>query len=62
MIKLIEVSFQEVIRMSKPGKNPSHQFKENSNKGEHRNGRKSQYKNNTSGDGSSPNEYVSKRD
>ncbi|WP_200809526.1 hypothetical protein [Virgibacillus dakarensis] len=36
-------------------------FKENSNNGEHRNGRKSQFKNNSQG-GEELNEYISKKE
>jgi len=39
----------------------NNQFKENKNHGEHRNGRKSQYKN-SSTHGGQLNEYVSKKD
>lgn len=37
------------------------QFKENENSGEHRNGRKSQYKNSNSVGGDTPNEYVANK-
>jgi len=40
----------------------NNQFKENENSGEHRNGRKSQFKNHNSKGGDTPNEYISKRD
>lgn len=39
----------------------NNQFKENSNSGEHRNGRLSQFKNHHSQGGEVPNEYVSKK-
>ena len=38
------------------------QFKENTQSGEHRNGRKSQYKNNNAEKGEEPNEFLSKKD
>lgn len=42
--------------------NQKRQFKENTQSGEHRNGRKSQYKNYNAEKGEAPNEYLSKRD
>ncbi len=39
----------------------NNQFKENSNHGEHRNGRKSPFKNSNSHGGNEPNEYVDKK-
>ncbi|MFD2761265.1 hypothetical protein [Lentibacillus juripiscarius] len=41
--------------------NKNNQFKENKNHGEHRNGRKSQYKNHNA-KGGRPNEYISEND
>lgn len=41
--------------------NKNNQFKENKNHGEHRNGRKSQYKNNNPHGGEEPNEFISKK-
>ena len=38
------------------------QFKKNKQSGEHRNGRKSQYKNYNAEAGEEPNEFLSKRD
>ncbi|WP_180316699.1 hypothetical protein [Shouchella shacheensis] len=43
-------------------KNPNNQFKENSNHGEHRNGRLNQFKNHNSQGGDVPNEYLSKEE
>lgn len=37
-------------------------FKENENSGEHRNGRKSQFKNHNKKFGKAPNEYISKKE
>lgn len=37
-------------------------FKKNEQSGEHRNGRKSQYKNSNTKGGEEPNEYISKKD
>ncbi|GAK02227.1 hypothetical protein JCM19037_447 [Geomicrobium sp. JCM 19037] len=50
--------------MSKNNKEQKHdhQFRETKNHGEHRNGRLSQFKNHTSGDGEEHNEYLSKED
>ncbi|MDQ0300336.1 hypothetical protein J2S78_002783 [Salibacterium salarium] len=48
--------------MSHKKKNPDHQFKENANHGEHRNGRLSQFKNNSAHGGEIPNEYVSHKE
>ena len=42
--------------------NKKRQFKENKQSGEHRNGRKSQFKNNNAKEGEEPNEFLSKRD
>ncbi|MEC5423967.1 hypothetical protein QGM71_10740 [Virgibacillus sp. C22-A2] len=39
----------------------NNQFKENKNHGEHRNGRKSQYKNSNSQGGEEKNEYLSRK-
>ncbi|WP_188454802.1 hypothetical protein [Virgibacillus oceani] len=39
----------------------NNQFKENTNHGEHRNGRKSQFKNNNSHGGDEPNEYLNNK-
>lgn len=41
--------------------NKKRQFKENSQSGEHRNGRKSQYKNYNAQKGEEPNEFLSKK-
>ncbi|WP_404450549.1 hypothetical protein LG329_09320 [Virgibacillus necropolis] len=40
----------------------NNQFKENENSGEHRNGRKAQFKNYNANAGEAPNEYRSKKD
>lgn len=40
----------------------NNQFKENKNSGEHRNGRKSQFKNHNAENGEEPNEYISKKE
>ncbi|WP_168927216.1 hypothetical protein [Virgibacillus necropolis] len=40
----------------------NNQFKENKNSGEHRNGRKSQFKNYNVHESEAPNEYLSKKD
>ncbi|MFZ3579920.1 hypothetical protein [Virgibacillus sp. DJP39] len=40
----------------------NNQFKENKNSGEHRNGRKSQFKNNNAHGDEAPNEYLSKKE
>ncbi|WP_205520024.1 hypothetical protein [Virgibacillus doumboii] len=39
----------------------NNQFKENTNHGEHRNGRKSQYKNSNSRGGEVPNQFVDRK-
>ncbi len=48
--------------MSNHGKKHNNQFKENENSGEHRNGRKSPYKNSNSKGGGAPNEYVTDKE
>lgn len=48
--------------MSKKDKKVNNQFKENDNNGEHRNGRKSQFKNSSSSGDDELNEYVSKKE
>ncbi|WP_185819914.1 hypothetical protein [Salibacterium salarium] len=48
--------------MANKKKNPDRQFKENTNHGEHRNGRLSQFKNNSVHGGETPNEYVSEKE
>ncbi|SDD32019.1 hypothetical protein SAMN05421663_10934 [Terribacillus halophilus] len=45
--------------MPKKKPNNDHQFKENKNHGEKRNGRLSQFKNNVNGSGDAENEYIS---
>ncbi|MFQ3546524.1 hypothetical protein Q7A53_20770 [Halobacillus rhizosphaerae] len=47
--------------MSKKDKKPDNQFKENKNHGEHRNGRKAQFKNHSTEFGEEPNEYVNNK-
>ncbi|HLR67658.1 hypothetical protein [Virgibacillus alimentarius] len=47
--------------MSTKDKKRNNQFKENENSGEHRNGRKSQFKNHNA-EGGTPNEYISKKE
>lgn len=44
------------------GKNHNNQFKENTNNGEHRNGRKSQFKNHNSQGRGKLNEYISNKE
>ncbi|MBP1949272.1 MULTISPECIES: hypothetical protein [Virgibacillus] len=41
--------------------NKNNQFKENKQHGEHRNGRKSQYKNNSIHGGDEPNEFIDQK-
>lgn len=41
--------------------NKNNQFKENKHHGEHRNGRKSQYKNNSAHGGGQPDEYIDEK-
>ncbi|MBP2078333.1 hypothetical protein [Oceanobacillus polygoni] len=48
--------------MSNHEKKRNNQFKENENSGEHRNGRKSPYKNSNSKGGGAPNEYVTDKE
>lgn len=48
--------------MDNKNKKVNNQFKENENHGEHRNGRKSQYKNSNSEGEGEPNQYISKKD
>ncbi|HLQ70996.1 MAG TPA: hypothetical protein VK142_04295 [Bacillota bacterium] len=48
--------------MDNKEKKVNNQFKENKNHGEHRNGRKSQFKNSNSDGTGEPNQYVSKKD
>lgn len=48
---------KENVRMDEK----NNQFKENKNHGEHRNGRKSQYKNSNSKGGDEPNQFISKK-
>lgn len=49
------------IDMSNKEKKKNNQFKENTNHGEHRNGRLAQFKNSNSQGGDEPNEYVSRK-
>ncbi|WP_226581975.1 hypothetical protein [Halobacillus litoralis] len=44
--------------MSKKDRKHDHQFKERTSHGEHRNGRKAQFKNHSTGFGEEPNEYI----
>ncbi len=48
--------------MGNKEKKPDNQFKENTNHGEHRNGRLAQFKNHNEKAGEEPNEYISKKD
>ncbi|QXE02513.1 hypothetical protein SAMN05421503_2928 [Terribacillus aidingensis] len=48
--------------MPKKKANNDHQFKENKNHGEKRNGRLSQFKNNVNGSGGAENEYISAKE
>ncbi|MFA1819328.1 hypothetical protein ACDX78_03820 [Virgibacillus oceani] len=48
--------------MVNKGKEFNNMFKENRQSGEHRNGRKSQYKNNNKQQGEAPNEYLSQKE
>jgi len=59
MFQKMKITFLE--RGSDDVAEKNNQFKENKNHGEHRNGRKSQYKN-SSTHGKQLNEYVSKKD
>ncbi len=59
------VLYQKLITNPKGGNDLEHnnrQFKKNSQSGEHRNGRKSQFKNYNAQKGEEPNEFLSKRD
>ncbi|UJL46251.1 hypothetical protein KFZ58_18150 [Virgibacillus sp. NKC19-16] len=48
--------------MVNKGKEFNNMFKKNEQSGEHRNGRKSQFKNSNTQGGEEPNEYISKKD
>lgn len=48
--------------MENKDKKPDNQFKENTNHGEHRNGRLAQFKNHNAKAGEEPNEYLTKKD
>ncbi|MBY7144990.1 hypothetical protein KFZ56_18395 [Virgibacillus sp. NKC19-3] len=48
--------------MVNKGKEFNNMFKKNQQSGEHRNGRKSQYKNSNTGGEEEPNQYINKND
>ncbi|HLQ71494.1 MAG TPA: hypothetical protein VK142_06800 [Bacillota bacterium] len=48
--------------MDNKNKKVNNQFKENDNHGEHRNGRKSPFKNSNSKRAGEPNQYIDKKD
>ncbi len=58
IVKSYEQTFRKGCSMAEK----NNQFKENKNHGEHRNGRKSQFKNSNSRGGDKPNQFVSRKE